>query len=268
MSRLGLTLAFVRRAWLEATSELTPVALAILSFVLAMASQLFFARLIEAVPNPHLEAYGGRYAGFLIVGLSMLDLQHAIIAGLSTRVREAQRQGTLETVIATPAPLGWILFGTALPDVLGALGRMVIYGIIGALFFGIDAATVSWLGVGAVLLVSGAAFAALSLVGAAMTIRMRRGNPIALLVSASSLIAGGVFYPRSVLPGPLRTLGEALPITPALEAARGAVVRGEFPDAARLIHLAAFAVVVGAAGIWLMKSALEHARSDGSLTTW
>jgi ABC-2 type transport system permease protein len=206
--------------------------------VLALA---FLSQLVDsgAAANPHLARYGGNYLGFAVVGLVVLDLQQVAVSALSQRIRTAQLIGIIEAELATPAPT----FGVTFPRVDGVSLALAV-----------------------VLVV--AACLGLGLLSAAATMLVRRANPIAVLLGSASLLLGGVAYPVSVLPPWLRALGQALPLTHALEAARGALLLGASPSAlARpLTALALLAAVLVPAGAALFLFTLRRARMDGSLT--
>jgi ABC-2 type transport system permease protein len=263
--------ASLRRSLLEATSELTPVALQLVSLFFGLLSQAFLGHLVDAGYNGALGAYEGHYATFLLLGMALLDLQNSVVGGLSRSIREAQLYGSLETLLTTPTPLPLLLFSLALPDLVQALGRLLLFALAGVVMFGLKLSAVNVLGVVVVLLASITGFAALTLVGAALTMILRRADPLKLLIAAASLIAGGVFYPRSILPHWLGWLGSILPIAPALDALRAACVYDAGPLEPTvyrpLIRLGAFVLTVGPLGAWLFARTLSRARHEGSLTT-
>jgi ABC-2 type transport system permease protein len=265
----NVILAFLRRALLERTVFWTSTLMQAAGFVIGLLSQAFLGRFVDAAPNGQLGAYAGRYSAFLLVGISALDLQTVIVGGLANEIREAQHSGSLEALLATPTPAPLVLAGLVVPDLAAAVLRLTAYAALGSLLFGLrwDAANAA--AVVLVLVVASVAFGALALVGATLTMELRRANPLSLLIASSSLIAGGVIYPRAILPRPLALAGQLLPITPALDALRAAVVQGAAPSAlgAPLAHLCAFAVAGSAVGAWLFSRALARARSDGSLTS-
>jgi ABC-2 type transport system permease protein len=264
--------ASVRRALVEETSELTPLVLQLVSFGLGLLSQAFLGNLVDAGSNAALGAYQGHFATFLLLGLAFLDLQNSTVGGLSHAIRNAQLHGSLESMLATPTPVSRLLFALAVPDVVLALFRLVLYAAAGALLFHLQLGDVNLLGLGAVLIAAIAAFAALAVSGAALTMILRRADPLSLLVAATSVIAGGVFYPRSILPKWLVVTGDLLPIAPALDALRAAVVYGAGPTEPSVVHpllrLVLFVTIVGPLGGWLFARALAKARHDGSLTSF
>jgi ABC-2 type transport system permease protein len=261
--------AFVRRALLEETSYRAAQLFRAIGFFAGVTSLYYLARLVDASPNPHL-ATSGSYTGFLLLGVIGADLQRVGASALPGRVREAQLQGTLEAMLATPTPAWLVLAGIALPDLLAALGRALLYVallhvVAPSLLTHANAPLAALVAVLAL-----AAFAALGLAGAAFTLLLRRGDPTGMLVGGLSLIAGGVLYPVSVLPPWLQAAGRLVPVTSALEALRAAVLEGAAASAIApsLARLALFALVVFPAAAALFAAALARARRDGSLASY
>jgi ABC-2 type transport system permease protein len=262
--------ASLRRSLAEEASEITPNVLYVLSLTVGILSQAFFARLVDAAPNVMLGAYQGHFAAFLLLGVSLLDVQNATVGGLSRAIREAQMSGSLESLLATPTPTGLVLAALMLPASVAALARMVVYGIVGKLLFGLTFANVSPLGVLVMLVASFASFAAFTLVGAALTMILRRADPLSRLIAAMSVVAGGVFYPSTVLPKWLAAAGRFLPIAPALEGLRAAVMHDAGPADLEgpIVRLGLVIVVAGPLGAWLFGRMIARARVDGSMTAW
>jgi ABC-type polysaccharide/polyol phosphate export permease len=260
--------AFLRRARLEAASQLTPFFIQLAAIGMGLLSQGYLGRLVDSADNPVLGEYSGHFAGYLICGIALLDLQNALVGGLGRKIRESQLFGWLEVMLATPTPPSLLLSGLVLPDLFGSLLRLMLYAVAGVLLFGLDASAVNVPGVLVMLAGAALAFAAFALVGAAVTMTLRRADPLGLLLAAAAMIAGGVFYPRGILPGWLQAIGSWVPIAPALDGLRAAVVQGRGPLelGEPLLRLGAITLVVGLIGALWFARALARARVDGSLT--
>ena len=238
-----------------------------MAFGLSVLALAFMARLIGASTNTHLAPYGGDYLAFAVVGFVVMDFQQVGVSNLSLRVRAAQVQGFLEAEMATPAP-AWIVLGVGPVYEFGlAVLRATLYVSLAILVFGVrfPHAHLMSVVVGAPLVMS--AFVGLGLLSAALTMLVRRTNPVAALLGSASLLLSGVAYPVSVLPGWLRLVGRLLPLTHALELVRGSLLRGAslselWPSIA---ILAGFAGILVPAGVALFVFALRRARMDGSL---
>jgi ABC-2 type transport system permease protein len=269
--RFFIVSAAALRASLAAqTAEALPNVLYVLSLLVGVSSQIFFAKLVDSAPNEAIGIYQGHFAIYLLLGAAMLDLQNAIVAGLPTAVRDAQRSGSLEGLLATPAPRGLILFALALPAAVASLLRLALYSALGWTWFGLSARTVNVLGLVAVLGLAQLSFAAFALIGAGLTMLFRRGDPVSRLLMATSVISGGVFYPPNVLPSWLARAGVLLPIRPALDGLRAAMLRdASIQELAPMLQsLCVSTLLLAPLGAWFFRKMLSRAREDGSLTAW
>jgi ABC-2 type transport system permease protein len=269
---LRVAWAFLRRDAAEAAaSRLRLVVLAI-----GLGSLLLtFASLARFVGNPTgqggaVEALAPTGAagilGFWLVGLAVGELFRRTATGLARKVREAQLEGTLEATLATPAPAAWIVLSTPLYEILaGAVEAIVLIGA-GALWFDVPlrpgAAALA-----ATAVLSLLAFGALGLLGGAMTMALRRTDPVTALLGVAGVLVGGVLFPVSELPRPLALVADAFPLAPSLDAFRLSLFAGAgIGDVgASLAALAAFAGVCGPIAALAFAWALRRARVNGSL---
>jgi len=260
--------AFLIRELREAASYKAALLLQAGALFLALGGLYYLSRFIGSTRTPHLVPYGSDYLGFALIGFLMTEMQQVAIGSFAQRVRWAQLAGTLEAMLATPARPWQILLAAPVGDFLEALVRGGLYILVAALAFGlklkgahIGAALLAW------LLAMGA-FVGFGLLAAAASMVLRKNEPVGWAVSGLSVLVAGVAYPTTVLPGWLRGLGGALPITHALEAIRRALLAGAGTRelAGSLLALAGFAAVLLPVGWGAFAAALRRARIDGSLT--
>ncbi|MBU0553544.1 ABC transporter permease [Myxococcota bacterium] len=255
--------ALIRRDWGEALSYKSGLISRLGALISFLISAYFIAKTFEGQGPSAVRGAGG-YFGFLVSGIAVADLSAAALSGASGRLRQAQLLGTL-------APLYHSLGARLLPlealaVSIGAVARLTIYLALAALL----GAPPQIHHPGAALLTLALGLAALlplGLIGASLTLLLKRGDPLGQAVQAMSLIASGVAYPTEVLPRWLAALGEALPLTHLLRAARAVALRGADLGevAAHLWALAAFALVGAALAWWACRAADRLARRLGSL---
>ena len=264
----GIAAAFLRRDFLESASYRLAFALRFFGFAVGLLTVFFTARFINLARNPLLAPYGGDYFAFSLVGLILMDFQYVAVGAFSRRIREAQTQGTLEAILATPAPLPAVLAAAPLYDFAAAALRAVLYLGVGSLVFGIHLQHANLLAAAVTGVLALVAFVSLGLCAGAFTLLVRRGDPINLFLGGVSMLVGGVWYPSQALPGWLARVGDLLPISHALEATRRSLLVGAgLGDLARpLCALAILCVVFVPLGLGLFRIALRRAREDGSLT--
>jgi len=97
---------------------------------------------------------------------------------------------------------------------------------------------------------------------------MKRGDVIGWALRVSSLVLSGVYYPTGVLPEWLRLVGQALPLTHALEVLRRSLLLGEGLAQlwGELLILVIVTLVILPLGTLACNVAIRMARTDGSLS--
>jgi ABC-2 type transport system permease protein len=109
-----------------------------------------------------------------------------------------------------------------------------------------------------------ATFAAVGVLVAAFAAVFKQVTALLGLVSASLALLAGVYFPVSILPGPLRVVAEILPFTWGVDVMRAALLRGELASG-RLGLLVVFGVIALPLALWLFRLAIDHARRRGTL---
>lgn len=207
------------------------------------------------------------YFDFATVGIVVTLVVTAAAAGLARRIREEQLTGTLEVLAAQPIRTVELFAGLgALPFLLAGV-RSAIYLVMAALLLGLDTSHASWVGLGAMLLSTGAAMSALGMVAGGVVLVVKRGEIfLAALITGMALVSGA-FFPIEVLPSWLQTLGHVVPTRFAYDGLRAALFRGDgWED--DVLALLAFASLCIPAGVWFGGRALEFTRRRGSLSQY
>ncbi len=263
---LGATL---RKQLSETSGRWWSSAIHVLTAIFGLLSPLFLSRLVDSAPSNKLGAYAGRYAPFLILGLMALHFQNSLVSSLGNRIRQAQTEGTLELSLSSPTPLRLLVLSLFAPDFFSGIARLLLYFSLGVLLFHLHLSAVNAPALFAVLALGTLTFFSLSLGGAALTMLLRRTDPLSFFLTVSSLVSGGVLYPRSVLPPSLALLGRLIPIAPLAEGVRASVIDGKnvIELASPLLQLLVTCAVMMPLGLLAFGYALRRARMDGSLST-
>ena len=199
----------------------------------------FLSRTFGSPGQPLIGRYGGNYFSFAIVGIAFTNFMALGLGGIGTRVREGQMMGTLELMLLSPNRLGVLLVSSSLWSHVVSLGTLVLYLVVGAPGRPLGHANLPMAVLSLALAI--VSFNALGLLAASFVIVLKQGNPVTWLIGTASVLLSGVFYPMNVLPDWLRTIGQVLPLTQALElcGARSSTGRagqpvGSVPRPARL----------------------------------
>jgi ABC-2 type transport system permease protein len=187
----------------------------------------------------------------VIVMISMLML------GALSLVRERER-GTWETLLATPVGALDALVGKLLPHlVIGAAQGAVVVALAHALF-GLPVTG----SVGALLVVL-PLFAATHLIlgfaVSALAESQLQAMQGAVFFYLPSILLSGFMFPFQGMPGWARAIGEALPLTHFVRAARGALLKGEGAGLvlAEMWPVAAFALLAAALALAAYRRRLD-----------
>jgi len=111
------------------------------------------------------------------------------------------------------------------------------------------------------------AFVSLGTISAAITLVIKRGDPVAYLMNGASLLIGGVLYPVEVLPGWLQSVAWLVPVRAVLDCIRGGLQGGlGFGELSTpLFGLAIYAVVALPLAVWAIRWADRTVRRDGTI---
>lgn len=227
----------------------------------------FLSRFIDAGAPARLEPYGGNYFPFVLTGIAFSNYFNVFLNAFSSPLREAQQQGTLEAVIATPTPLFVILAYSCLYQVLYTLFEMAIYFILGILVFNMSFAKANYFGAILIFLLSTLSFAGLGLISGSFVLVYKRGNPVNWVLSSVSWLLSGTLYPVSVLPVWLQNIALVLPLTHTLQAVRLALLQGAPTKdiAFNLLALVLFSAVILPLAVVFFLFAANKVRKEGGL---
>lgn len=268
---------FVLRNWFVSWTFFLP------SFVLNLVGILGAAVLFylsgEAVQQgvaAELAGTGLSYGGYLITGV-MLNL---LLATSLTAYHKACLRGywnmEFDVYLQHPGGVWALLAGEVAAGYILALINTAVYLVVGVSWFDIPMAPGNLPGVALIVVLGILAVSGLGLAGAstfALLDAKREGpNPVELVVGFLATLVAGVYFPPSVLPAWLERVGEALPHTHALRAARlcltGEAALADPRILAELRFLLLFAAVSLPVGISLFALGMRKAQREGSLTRW
>ena len=216
-------------------------------------------------------AFLGRAAGleddrFYVIGNA---LQLAALPGLFamtfTITGERQAQ-TLAAVLATPANRAALFLGRALPVIGNAALVCVISFVLGTLILRVHIPVTALPALALVILVTSISCTGFGFLGGAIGLRMRDAIVLINLLDAALLVFCGVNVPLDGLPDWMRSVGQALPVTRGLQAARNIAGGETLADNAGLV---AGELAVGAAyaavGFALLRYLEAEARRHATL---
>jgi ABC-2 type transport system permease protein len=259
--------AFVKRDLSQALSYRLSFFMQLGGIFFSIAIFYFLSQLFGSAVAPQLEAYGGDYFSFVLIGLAFTGFLGLSLSSFAASIREGQVMGTLEIMLLSPTRLSTILLSSSLWAYLLTTLRVVAYLLVGALVFG---ASLSQANAGTalvVMLLSIASFSGIGILSAALVLLVKKGDPVAWLLGGASSLLAGVYYPVSVLPDWLEPLSRVLPLTYALDAMRLSTLQGYSIYELRfdILVLLGFTVVLTPMSFLVFRKALKRAKMEGSL---
>lgn len=230
----------------------------------------FVAVLIGDSPTVQnsLSRYGGDYFSFVLIGIAFSNFLSVGMGSFSTNIRGEQMMGTLEAMLVTPTRLPTIILSSSQWSFAFTSLRVAVYLLLGAIFFGVDLSNADVLPAIAALVLTVVAFSSLGIISASFIMIFKRGDPIAWVISTSSTLVGGVYYPITILPDWLQGLSYLFPITYALDAIRLSLLQGQGYSrevGSDLVALIVFSLITLPISLGIFRYAVARAKKDGSL---
>ncbi|MFH1679838.1 MAG: ABC transporter permease [Candidatus Eisenbacteria bacterium] len=265
--RLEKPLAFLRKDLQVATSYRLAFLLQLLGIGFTLALFFFLSRLIDASMNPYLGPYGGDYFSFVLIGVAVSNYLSTGLNAFSGRIRDEQVLGTLEAVLATPTRFSTYLLSSSLWNFLWASFQVLVYILLGVLFFRLELRNPNYLAAVLFLVLTVIAFSSLGLLAAGFILVLKRGNPVNWFFTSLSRLLAGVYFPVAILPGWLQKTAKVIPLTYSLEGMRMSLLSGRGISSLRneLFALLLFTVLALLLGVGAARFAIRRARRDGTL---
>jgi ABC-2 type transport system permease protein len=170
-------------------------------------------------------AYLGRYADvqsdrFFLIGNTFVAIAITGFFGMGHSVANERRSQTLASVLATPASRLALFLGRATPSVITGVVVAAISFTLGALVLHVHISAHALTLIALAVVASSFACTAFGLCLGSLGLRGRNVSLFADAIGGSLLLVAGANVPVERLPGWLRTVGSALPVTHGIEAAR------------------------------------------------
>lgn len=266
MSEAAKLPAFVRRDFLTALSYRTAF---LLDWTNLFVQTLIFALIGELIDPAAVSASGGQgsYLEFAAVGVAVAAFMQLALTRATSAVRNEQLMGTLESVLLAPiSPLTFAL-GSVMYDLAYVPVRTVIFLLGAAWLFELGFAVSGLLPVLVMLLAFIPFVWGLGMAGAATTLTVRRGAPVAAAAGLALTLGSTAYFPLEVLPPWAQVVAEINPLTVTLESARASMLGGEgwAPVPGAIGAVVPFAVVTMVTGVIALRLAIMRERRKGSL---
>lgn len=257
--------AFLTRDWRIAVSYRLPFALEGGAVGVQLVIAYFIGRAVGRAPgvDPSLDQ---GYFAFAAIGVAALGVLQTGLIAFGARLRQEQTAGTLEILLASPAPASLVVLANGGYELLRESLLAVATIVLAVVLFGLQL-ELSPIRV----MAAGGAFAGeLLLVGAvgvtvaAFGIVYKQAAVASAAAATLLAVLTGVWFPVSVLPAPLDSIAAALPFTWGLDALRDCLLGGSV-RALPIAGVVGVGVVAFAGALRVLGGALRRGRRRGSL---
>lgn len=264
--------AFFRRDALVALSYRLQFFLQMAS-VLSICVTFFFLSVMMAQVEGQitsLQRYGGRYYGFVLVGIAFSSYLDSALRTFGQAIRQAQMTGTLEAMLSSQTSVGSMVLGSSLYTLFLTTLRAGLFLGFGSLLSPNQLHWEAWPSVVLVLGLTILCTLALGIFSAGFIVLFKQGDPVTGAITGLSWLLSGILYPKEIFPDWAQQAAHALPMTHTLQATR-LVLLTDTPLRelqGSLVFLGTFATVgIPTALIWF-RWATRRARQVGSLAKY
>ncbi|PKO23425.1 MAG: hypothetical protein CVU38_04100 [Chloroflexi bacterium HGW-Chloroflexi-1] len=208
--RMSVTVFTAIYAWQRPASYLT------IKFIVPFLQMSFFVYLAKFTLGPDKLAY-------VAIGNAVQLVAFNTLMGVAMTMAGEKWNGTLQTLLTTPANRLMIFASRALVHVLDGIAGAVIGLLYAGLFFGVSFAQTDFLALAVVLFISSLTLTGLGLIVASLSLFTRTVEPIMNTAYLLIFLLAGINFPVEQLPVWLRPLSYLIPLTYGVEAARQAI---------------------------------------------
>ena len=242
----------------------------IFSVLTSVLTYYFIDKLFGARMTEHLAPFGVNYFSYVLLSMAFFSYIGVGVGSFSARIRHEQLQGTLETLLLSPAKISTLLFSMSLWNLIFATFNVLVYIGLGIFLFKIDFSQINALSAIIILILTVISFSCLGIFSASFILVFKRGNPVGWVINNLEGLLGGVYFPIAVMPAGLQFFARFLPITYAIRAMELAVYQGYSLGQLKseCLFLLLFSVILVPLSLSSFKFALAKARRQGSLAQY
>lgn len=194
---------------------------------------------------------------FYLVGNAIQYVAAPCMFAMAQTVAGERLTNTLSVVLASPARRLPLFLGRAMPVLLNGCLVSIVSLVVGSLILRVQLPLTAWPRIILVILVASASCTGLGLIIAASALRVRETAVASNLVFGVLLIFCGANVPLASLPGWVSAIGQWLPLTHAIEAARMVASGKALGDVASLLldeaGLGALYFAIGLLALWQLE---------------
>lgn len=172
----------------------------------------------------------GDYPTYALIGYILWWLFASPMEAYVWGVRRELQRGTLETNVLAPIRMIKFLIGLSLGWILIDNVLMGIVFIFGVIVFKISVSFIIILKAVPILVLSFIAFLGFGMIFAGLVMLFKHIGPLTQIFEFGVMFLSGVFFPTTVMPKTIQAIGNAIPLTHAIEAIRGIFIGKSYAE--------------------------------------
>jgi ABC-2 type transport system permease protein len=205
---------------------------------------------------------------YLLVGALLWTYLSMVFFEISFAITWERWEGTIEYTFMAPIRRLTHLLGMCAASLIYGVARAAVIGMSLVFLFKLDLSNANYLSAVAIFIAATLPLLGLGIFTSILPLLSpEKGEQMAFAVQGVLLLISGVYYPISVLPGPLHLAGMLSPLTYTLDGVRQALLHGmslagALPDVAILLLMG---VILVPASVWCFGRAERRAKRLGLL---
>jgi ABC-2 type transport system permease protein len=200
-------------------------------FIYGLASVLsvgYLATGLDSFSGVHVDARTAQL--YLLAGALLWSYLSLVFMEVAYAIGWERWEGTIEYTFMAPVKRITHLFGIIASAVVYGLARTALVALAAVLMFHLDLHGANYWSLIAIMVVPTLPLVGISIMVAILPmLAPEKGDQMGVAVQGVLLLVSGVYYPVSVLPQPLRALGDVSPLTYMLTGIRDALLLGRGP---------------------------------------
>jgi ABC-2 type transport system permease protein len=261
-------LAFIKRDCAIEFSYKFSVLGRILRIFVTLVILYYFSQLMKQNGFTQVKGISIDYFPYLVIGTSFMEYLTITLGSLANNLRQEQMIGTFEALVSTPIKISTLLIGEVSWNFFFNSVIILIYILIGAVFFGIDIARINILSTAVFFALTVILFSGIGIIVASFIVVFKSAGPIPWLIGAASGILGNAYFPTSIMPELMQKLSLFLPVRYCLDGFRGALLTGDslLTLAPQVGILLLFILLLVPTGIGMFALAIQYVKKTGALS--
>ena len=129
------SLAFLKRDFLINSSYKSSFLFQFGTIIFSVLTFFFISKLFGEKASEYLTNYGGEYFPFVLIGIAFYGYLSTAMTSFTNAIQREQQLGTLEAIILSPTKISTVLISGSLWNFLFTSFNILVYLLLGILFF-------------------------------------------------------------------------------------------------------------------------------------